>query len=644
MKQKVNHHRSDSRQNQVARFALKSLALFTFALLPSLAQDLPGKMPDIGVTEGERELLQVMENSKFLESQITRKDWDTIVGQFQESYTIQPGDNLWDISSRLFGSGFYWPKIWAINNREIQNPHIIEPNQVLSFRASATEPPQMEIYDSPTSAPPKEQIASTEPVPMKRTLLRYPEIESPPRSKEWKSYTPPNSDLFNFLEDGVDQIQKLEAPEDSRQVIDQSFNNRSFMSAFPIETIGELVASPNPSIMLQKDDMVYLKLDKEYPKGTLLTVYENKGRIEAELSDRKGFAYEVLGDVEVDSTKEGFVLCKLKTELDVVKRGAKITPYIPILPKPAPVPNDKRIEAVIMSTIDLSQGNLGYGDFAYLDRGLIDDVKRGNIFQVYVSTDIDNKIELTFEESTLIAELLVWDVKDRFSTALVIMAKDFIPKGSIAITKGHAQFIDPSTLPPPPEKAVEGIEGELKTDNPVGSEGPSLSVPKLKQNELQELEDLSKSAGYPQGKQGDAEELNELDSLEDLDPKTPPDTQKTELNELDSLEELNELDPSTSSPQAKKPIAAPPSFQNPELESLEPIENLGGLQDLDPNAEMTSPEKPSLEGTSEYQEIEKQLSPVDPNAGDKAAKGSSSPDEAPLNEEPSIEDLDQYLE
>ena len=45
---------------------------------------------------------------------------------------VQKGDYLWKISQRLFGSGFYYAKVWSLNP-QITNPHEIEPGMVLVF-------------------------------------------------------------------------------------------------------------------------------------------------------------------------------------------------------------------------------------------------------------------------------------------------------------------------------------------------------------------------------------------------------------------------------------------------------------------------------------------------------------------------------
>ena len=46
-------------------------------------------------------------------------------------YTVRPGDNLWQIASRLYGDGRYWVYLYSANADQIRNPNLIHPGQTL---------------------------------------------------------------------------------------------------------------------------------------------------------------------------------------------------------------------------------------------------------------------------------------------------------------------------------------------------------------------------------------------------------------------------------------------------------------------------------------------------------------------------------
>ena len=49
-----------------------------------------------------------------------------------DTYVVQRGDTLWDISRMFLRDPWYWPEIWYVNP-QVRNPHLIFPGDVLSL-------------------------------------------------------------------------------------------------------------------------------------------------------------------------------------------------------------------------------------------------------------------------------------------------------------------------------------------------------------------------------------------------------------------------------------------------------------------------------------------------------------------------------
>ncbi len=88
--------------------------------------------------------------------QMPVNEWLKLINQKEVNvYTIQKGDNLWDISRMLFGESNYWPKLWSVN-ADLSNPHRVSvghelrvvmgsegqvPTAVINGQSSAGSPP-----------------------------------------------------------------------------------------------------------------------------------------------------------------------------------------------------------------------------------------------------------------------------------------------------------------------------------------------------------------------------------------------------------------------------------------------------------------------------------------------------------------------
>ena len=59
---------------------------------------------------------------------------ETVVyeAEFPETYIVQEGDTLWDISTVFLRDPWFWPEIW-FKNPQVENPHLIYPGDTLAI-------------------------------------------------------------------------------------------------------------------------------------------------------------------------------------------------------------------------------------------------------------------------------------------------------------------------------------------------------------------------------------------------------------------------------------------------------------------------------------------------------------------------------
>ena len=75
------------------------------------------------VTEGQRQTANQVAQAGVPLSEISANAPDR--------YTIKSGDTLWAISRLFLKSPWRWPELWGMNIKDIKNPHLIYPGQVL---------------------------------------------------------------------------------------------------------------------------------------------------------------------------------------------------------------------------------------------------------------------------------------------------------------------------------------------------------------------------------------------------------------------------------------------------------------------------------------------------------------------------------
>jgi LysM repeat protein len=68
----------------------------------------------------------------------------------QASYTVQPGDSLWSIAQKFYGTGFGWQRIWHAN-QQISDPNEIQPGEVIIIPGGST--PAAAATDSVSASP-----------------------------------------------------------------------------------------------------------------------------------------------------------------------------------------------------------------------------------------------------------------------------------------------------------------------------------------------------------------------------------------------------------------------------------------------------------------------------------------------------------
>jgi hypothetical protein len=325
-----------------------------------------------------------------------------------DTYTIRPGDTLWDLSGRFLNNPWYWPKVWSYNP-EITNPHWIYPGNVLRFYASEEEAP---VRVEPVE--PGEQVAEEE------------ELEAPRELEDFSR--------ANMKEPGTEEERDAVAvagPYRIGHVAPRTplVRHDSFVTPSELAESGKLRASFEEKLMLSSLDRVYADFRGEAPVkvGESYVIYKTVRPITHPRSGELfGYQTEVLGTGRVVATGDRVVTLIIQQSFDVIERGALLGPLTEkalrrVQPRANAVALDGRIIAGQVPVVT----QFGENQVVFVDRGASDGVEEGNVFRVLHSGDgYGRPVNAPRWDSSLppetVGELLIVDVRERASAALVV--------------------------------------------------------------------------------------------------------------------------------------------------------------------------------------------------------------------------------
>jgi len=311
-------------------------------------------------------------------------------------YVIKQGDTLWGLSERFIKDPNYWPNMWSKNSL-ITNPHYIYPGQKVRVF-----PDRMEF------------------VPVEQTPAAPAQASVPAASS-------------------------AAAAEDLQEVAAEKtytlYGYEGFLADDGFKPFGMLVGSPNKRLLTGFDDIVYTDIgaDLKAKPGDKFLIYRKDVAVKHPVSkEEMGFKYVPLGtlqltDVEANSSRA--IITKSSME---ISPGAYLLPYKEIRRHEISLKNTGiDLKGYIMESLN-GVNVIATGDIVYIDLGASQDAAVGNMLYVVRDVVIDQrkvlgKSDQTFQE--LLGAIVILEVRERTSTALVVKSIDAIYKGDRVVSQ-----------------------------------------------------------------------------------------------------------------------------------------------------------------------------------------------------------------
>jgi hypothetical protein len=327
-----------------------------------------------------------------------------------DTYTVRPGDTLWDLSGRFLNNPWYWPKLWSYNP-EIANPHWIDPGNQVRFFATGEDNAPMQV--TPVS-PEQQNVAEDEeePAPVQELQdLSRADMKQGPSEEEKEVVSVAGTHVVGYVRPRTTFAR-----------------HDAFVTPRELDESGVIKASFEEKAMLTSLDRAYVTFRKPtgVKVGETYAIYRTMGKVTHPVSKEIiGFQSVILGQAQVTAVDSRGVSVAIIAAYEPIERGDMLGPWVekPYRAVP-PKANAKKLEGFIVSSPVDMLNEFAETQFVFVDLGKRDGVEEGNRLTVVRSGDPqDAGTAATGWDPRLpkedVGTLLVVDVRERTSAALV---------------------------------------------------------------------------------------------------------------------------------------------------------------------------------------------------------------------------------
>lgn len=573
--------------------------------------------------DASKEEKKLLEVAKLFQTKIPEKEWKEIASRSQkDKYVVQKGDMLWNIARKLFGSGFYYSKVWALNPH-ITNPHEIVPGMTLVFDTGSEDAlpnvvvGEFETIDlggkaSADGSSKSKQVFDFEEfgdfsrpswLDERKKLMEQgsyfqyaseetyddlAEIGRKSLTKEYEKYEPPETSISirppdqQYDDAGFDKSSKISFR------FKEGFFLNSFVTTNIVQDFGSIEAKQNESIFVKKHESIYVNFDPSVKvrPGDKFSVYAAEGKITHKISDRTGYRYTVLAQIQAERKVNNLWECLVIDQTGIPSRGDRITIYTPKIEKITKTFNQRNIEAAIIGSYGQNNNGLAFGDVVYLDRGRADGLELGNVLESYSFIDRGTEKRITPDPTYKIGEITIISLTDNFATGLIINSSSEMTTGTIALTKTAEAAAKSSKIKnldalkdtkKIESKALEELDVELNLDDVSKDILEKADSVSLTEDELEELERQEKEKSVIKDHEKDLKELDKIEK-DIVDAEKNLNEGKLDEDKLLEQNDLNDVEKNSKDPKADA------------FESLDEIESDIGRKYLD--EDLNSKENP----------------------------------------------------
>ncbi len=415
---------------------------------------------------------------KFHKDSTSDQNWEKVVGKrTADTYVVNKGDTLWDISGTLFGDPFYWPKVWSLNRDLIYNPHVIFPDMKIKFyQGNSKTAPTLATDNQPGAVTPapdeKKTLETNGPVTETPVAKSNPntetklENEKVPGGPKENIVSQPLKHLPKFFKDKALRLHKevdVQIEEHKYVAMESIIKLEFYVAEGPLASAGEIVEVESELKSAGDDQYVFVKFASE-PSGIYSAVKPGKFMQESRDSTATAMIHEVEGEIKVlgkVNSEENIYRCQVLRSNTLVSEGSILIP--------GRMRNFKLTDAAKESTATKGRiiGNLndygivGQGSFVLINQGSQSGYQADLKLPIFEDLAKRNSRSLVKENPQKVGTLVIAEVTQNFSIGYIdriynrVMVLDYVgtadggafnPKDS-ASTKGEESLDEAAPAP-----------------------------------------------------------------------------------------------------------------------------------------------------------------------------------------------------
>lgn len=342
-----------------------------------------------------------------------------------EVHTVVKGDTLWDLSQRILGSPWYWPKVWSYNP-EIANPHWIHPgNEVRFFPSGEEVPTRLEVANAGGDRDHPSMVGADD-----------------------ESYS---SEMIQVEDDRVHVA-------GGKPLVYQStgatrMTHQGFVTKREVEEAGVIDSSFAESLMLSYPDSAYVRFKHKGAAkvGERYVIFRTASELtHPKTGKRFGYLTHLIGTMVITRLNGSLATGQIQNDTwDEVLRGDLIGPYSETLREVVALrPNAHDVKGFIVESLTPYLTTFGEHHVVVVDKGSADGVKTGNTFVIVRQHDPGTDVKALlfpaqYQHPKLpledVGTCMAVNVKDRASMCLLTRSiREIMPGDRVEMrTSGH---------------------------------------------------------------------------------------------------------------------------------------------------------------------------------------------------------------